>query len=121
MNDVNNLDPNDEGLKAVMGSKFQDVSGIQKPVAKKSAPAAKSGKTPCRKAVDASWAPVKVAPTEIERIMDCAKQAVLYGSVSALLFWWQQAGWLASEAAVPSFIVIALLAGLKIGGRMARG
>lgn len=116
-NNINNLDPNDEGLQAVMGDRFQDISKAAPKTEKK----VMAGKKPRKKVMDASWEPVKVAPTEIERIVECAKQMVLYGGVSAVLFWWQQAGWLASEAAVPSFIVIALLAGLKIGSCAARG
>jgi hypothetical protein len=78
-------------------------------------------KKPRQKVMDAPWAPVAAAPTEIQRVANCAKHTVLYGGISGILFWWQQTGLLASEAAWPSFIVLALLAGLKIGSCMARG
>lgn len=99
-------------LQAIMGSKFQDMSKAAVPKSEKKASA---DKKPCRKALDASWAPLKAEPTDIQRIVNCAKGTVVYGGLSAVLFWWQQAGLLASEAAWPSFIVLALLAGLKIG------
>ena len=49
------------------------------------------------------------------KLKGCAKGVWLYGCISLLLFWWQQAGLLDSKAAVPSFIVLALLAGVQIG------
>ena len=70
--------------------------------------------------MDASCVPVKAEPTEIQRLVNCAKGTVVYGGLSAVLFWWQQAGLLAPEAAWPSFIVLALLAGLKIGSYATR-
>lgn len=116
-------DPEDIELQSLMGNRFQDLT--QEPASapngeKKPEPAqVPVEKKACQKAMDAAWAPVKVERTEIQRMMNCAKQTALYGGISALLFWWQQSGLLASEAAWPSFIVLALLAGLKIGSCMA--
>lgn len=112
-------DPEDLELKKLMGSHFQDQT-------QESAPAPKEEKKPepvkvptekktCKKAMDATWMPVKAESDEIQRLMNCAKGTVVYGGLSAVLFWWQQAGLLAPEAAWPSFIILALLAGLKIG------
>lgn len=112
-------DPEDLELKKLMGSHFQDQT-------QESTPAPKGEKNPepvkvltekktCKKVMDATWVPVKAEPTEIQRLVNCAKGTVVYGGLSAVLFWWQQAGLLASEAAWPSFIILALLAGLKIG------
>lgn len=112
-------DPEDLELKKLMGPRFQDQT-------QESAPAPKGEKKPepvkvptekktCKKVMDAAWVPVKAEPTDIQRIVNCAKGTVIYGGLSVILFWWQQAGLLASEAAWPSFIVLALLAGLKIG------
>lgn len=99
MNDINNLDPNDEGLRAVMGDKFQDLSGSQKPEAKK--PVQATDKKPCRKALDASWEPVKTSPTQLERLKSCGKNALIYGSLCLLVFYWQQTGQMLPSAAVP--------------------
>ncbi len=112
-------DPEDLGLQAVMGKHFQDQTQEAAAAPKGEQKQAPAEKKSCRKVMDAAWVPVKAEPTDIQRLAVCAKQAVLYGGISALLFWWQQAGWLASKAAVPSFIVLALLAGLKIGSCMA--
>lgn len=112
-------DPEDLVLKEVMGDHFQDLSHTPAPAPKgekKPEPVkVPTEKKTCKKAMDATWMPVKAEPTEIQRLVNCAKGTVVYGGLSAVLFWWQQAGLLASEAAWPSFIVLALLAGLKIG------
>lgn len=116
-------DPDDVELKKLMGNNFQDQTQEPTPAPKgekKADPVqVPAEKKSCQKVMDAAWAPVKVEPTEIQRLVNCAKHTVLYGGISGLLFWWQQAGLLASEAAWPSFIVLALLAGLKIGSCMA--
>ncbi len=112
-------DPNNEGLQAVMGKHFQDQTQEHTHVPKwgQNAELAQvsAEKKSRRKVMGDSCKPAKGKPTDIERVAACAKQALLYGGISALLFWWQQADLLASEAAVPSFIVLALLTGLKIG------
>ena len=99
MNDINNLDPNDEGLQAVMGSKFQDVSGIQKPVTRKveQVPEKKS----CHKVPDAQWEPVKKKPSQLDRLKRCGKNTLLFGGLCLLVFYWQQTGQMLPSAAVP--------------------
>ena len=119
-------DPDDLELKKLMGPRFQDQTQEATPAPKgekKQEPVQEAPikKKSGRKVMDAVWAPVKTEATELQRLADCAKQTVLYGGISAVLFWWQQAGLLDPKAAVPSFIVLALLAGVKIGSCMARG
>jgi len=109
-------DSQDEGLKAVMGSRFQDRTQEPRKAAPKAAQVmrerppvkmAKQGAAPQAAAVeDPGW---------IGRLKACVKYGSLFASVSALLFYWQQAGLLASSAAVPSLIFCALGAGLTIG------
>ena len=118
-NDINHLDAEDLGLKAIFGDRFQDETCEKKtteePKAKTTA--AKSAvkvQERKEKAVDAQWEPIK-AVTSMDKLIACAKWAGLFGGVNGLLFYWQQAGLLASEAAVPSMVVCALLAGLSIG------
>lgn len=118
-------DPDDLGLQAVMGDRFQDQTK-EIPTAGREEGKPDWGKKdrrkeePGKKALDASWVPVKAEPTELRRLAECAKQTVLYGGISVVLFWWQQVGLLASKAAVPSFIFIALLVGINIGRYMPR-
>ena len=112
-NDINHLDTNDEGLKAIFGSRFHDETG-SKPVEvpQKSKPIQKP--VGAGKAMDAKWEPVK-GITITDKLKECVKWAVIFGGLNALLFYWQRAGLLDSKAAEPSMIVCALLAGLSIG------
>ena len=50
-----------------------------------------------------------------------SKRTVAFGALSIPFFCWQQAGLLNPKAAWPSFVVIALLAGLEIGRSALRG
>lgn len=115
-NDINHLDANDEGLKAIFGSRFHDETVTQKEEGTKKAkpiqkPVEQSG---TENAVGGKWEPVKVA-TSLDKLKTCAKWGGIFGGLNALLFYWQQAGLLDSKAAVPSMVVCALLAGLSIG------
>ena len=115
-NDINHLDANDEGLKAIFGSRFQDDT-CSKPaeVTKKAKPIQKTvEQSGTEKDMDGKWEPVKVV-TSLDKLKACAKWGGIFGGMNALLFYWQQAGLLDSKAAVPSMIVCALLAGLSIG------
>ena len=105
-----NSDLLDEGLQAVMGKdRCQNEWTVpKKPEGKKPEPVKKE------QAVDASWVPVKKEGS-MDKLKECAKSATIFGGISALLFYWQQAGLLASSAAVPSLIACALAAGLSIG------
>ena len=111
MSNANN-DLLDEGLQAVMGKdRCQDVTAvIQVERAKASAK-----KQPNKNmAADASWAPA-TDRSSLDKLKECAKWALLFASVSGILFYWQMAGLLASSAAVPSLIFCALGAGLTVG------
>lgn len=106
----------DDGLQAVMGPDRCQNDWQPKSQSREAVTAAEQKKGSKRgEAVDAAWVSVPGAGTDLRKVMECAKQTALYGGLSAVLFWWQQAGLLASEAAVPSFILLALLAGLRIG------
>ena len=124
-NDINHLDTEDLGLKAIFGERFHDQTGAPKVQKKTEGDAAiirqpqgaatfPRGEGLKEKAVDEQWEPAKVITT-MDKLMGCAKWAGLFGGLNGLLFYWQQAGLLASEAAVPSMVVCALLAGLSIG------
>lgn len=120
-------DADDAGLKAIMGGKFQDLSNAAsnlnaperlRPVKNHDQQAHISdlgiAADKNRPAMDGQWAKPNTAST-IAKLKACVKSASIYSGISLLLFWWQQTGMLASKAAIPSFIVLALLAGLQIG------
>ena len=121
-NDINNLDPNDEGLQAIMGGRFHDMTRDPAP-AKKAEPApAKAAEAteekPARKSHTvpaADWEPVEHDPTQLERLAACAKSSLLFGGLCFLFFCWQQSGLMDPAAAVPSMLTCALLGGVKIG------
>lgn len=42
--------------------------------------------------VEAQWQPVKPAKTAMDRISGMAKDFMVFGTASMILFWWQQTG-----------------------------
>jgi hypothetical protein len=123
--DINHLDPNDDGLKAVMGNRFHDETKkpMVEPIATKSTnttKAEKKAQKPTDEAVDASWAPVK-NPNWMDNLKSCVKSVALFGGLSFLIFYWQQAGLMASSVAVPSMCICTALAGFGAGRTVRRG
>lgn len=53
------------------------------------------------KTMDTSWEPVKTSPTQFERLKSCGKNALIYGALCLLVFYWQQTGQMLPSAAVP--------------------
>lgn len=102
--DINNLDPNDEGLKQIFGDRFHDAT--QEEVPPKNVPA--------KKTVAAPWEPVK-EPTWMDALKASAKHVVLFGGLGFLVFYWQQAGLMDSSVAVPTMCVCTALAGIGVG------
>lgn len=117
MNDINHLDPNDEGLKAIMGSRFQDATNEPAPVK----PAAPVAPEPVKKAKHvvpadtAGWEPVKSEPNFMDKLMACAKWSLIFGALCSLFFYWQLTGHMDATAAVPSMLACALLLGWNVG------
>lgn len=70
---------------------------------------------------EANWEPVPHEPTQIEIVKACAKGVALFGGLNLLIFYWQQAGLMASSIAIPSMCVCAALAGLSVGKNIAGG
>lgn len=109
-NDINNLDPNDEGLKKIFGDRFHDATQDEatKPASQK------------KKPVEAQWEPVMPDPNWLDKLKACAKWVVLFGGLGMLVFYWQQAGLMDSSIAVPTMCVCAALAGLGVGKHVNR-
>lgn len=124
-NEINNLDPEDIGLKEVMGNRFQD--GTRKPMVEpfgtESTNTTQSKKKALKvdKAVDAQWEPARPEPNFMEKLQGCAKYALLFGGLTFLIFYWNEAGLMASSIAVPSMCVCAALGGLGVGKSCVRG
>lgn len=112
-NDINNLDPNDEGLKQIFGDRFHDET-------QKSAPVMKPTLKPVGECRDAKWEPAKPDPNWLDNLKACVKHAALFGGLSFLVFYWQQAGLMDSSVAVPTMCVCTALAGLGVGRHVHR-
>jgi len=120
LNDINHLDPNDEGLKAVMGAKFHDATTGDPAPAKKATPAAKpAAPAKAEKIIDKEaakqWAPPKPAPDYMDRLRASAKWALTAGGLCGLFFYWQQTGLMDPAAALPSMLACTLLGGWGVG------
>ena len=108
--DINNLDPNDEGLKGIFGDRFHDATG-DAPTHRAVNAEQKTTHTP----VAAQWEPVKPDPNWLDNLKACVKHAAIFGGLSFLVFYWQQAGLMDSSVAVPTMCICAALAGLGVG------
>ena len=112
MSNVND-DLLDEGLQGVMGKERcqNDWYGSKK------ADDAKREKKESRKdkPVEAQWEPVKVNHTEIEKIKACAKDALLYGGLSSVFFYFQMSDQMSITASMICICTCVLLGGIKIG------
>jgi hypothetical protein len=82
-----------------------------KPAPKKEAPKPKSKDIP----VAAQWEPEKPAPNAMDKLKACAKSGLLYGGLTFLIFYWNQAGLMASSIAVPSMCICTAMVGLAWG------
>ena len=122
MNDINELDVDDIGLKRIFGDRFVDETGEEK----------EDVFTPChesntvrwsepQKPRDAQWEPVKAEPSTMQKLMNTAKWTCLFGGLSLLFFWWQQTGQMMPSAAVPSMCACTCMVGWSIGKNMVGG
>ncbi len=82
---------------------------LGKPFPKKEAP-----KT-VQKPVTEQWEPEKPVPNFMDKLKACVKSSVLYGGLTFLIFYWQQAGLMASSIAVPSMCICTAMVGLAVG------
>ncbi len=123
--DINGLDPEDIGLKAVMGNRFHDTTKpMVEPFRTESTNTIhekKMAQKPICKPVEAQWEPAKPEPNFIEKLTECAKGVCLFGGLSFLVFYWEQAGLMAESIAVPAMCVCTALVGWSIGKQAKRG
>ena len=124
-NEINNLDPDDIGLKQIMGNRFHDATKpMVEPISTKSTsttPAEKKAQKVVDKAVDAQWEPARPEPNWMDNLKACAKAVLLFGGLSFLIFYWKQTGLMAESIAVPSMCICTALAGWGAGRNIKRG
>lgn len=71
--------------------------------------------TPTHDYMDGSWQPVKPDPNAMDKLKGCAKWLSLFGFLTCLVFYWEQAGLMASSIAVPTMCVCTALGGWGLG------
>lgn len=126
--DINGLDPEDIGLKSIMGVHFIDetAQAPEKPETnRKHSNTTQTGKTaqkPTQKPTkakeavkDARWEPVKPAPDFFDKLKQAAKDVCKYAALSLILFWWQQTGRLEETTAWYSLLVCVGMVFFSIG------
>lgn len=74
----------------------------------------KSAHNPTHDFKDGKWEPVK-EHTWMDKLQESAKWAAGFGGLSFLLFYWEQAGLMASSIAVPCMCICTALAGWGVG------
>ena len=109
------MDMFDDDLKGIMGKCYDDGQTPVKAVApeQKARPKAEEKKPEFMGAKFVSIP--KYAPNYMTRLKGCAKWALIFGGLTFLFFYWQEAGLMDPMAAVPSMCACTGLGGLKIG------
>lgn len=117
--DINELDVTDAGLKGIFGDRFHDETepkkAENKKVSENTVVTNKTAQKPVQKPVTELWNPVKPDPNFFDKLKACAKWAGLFGGLSCLIWYWQQAGLMASSIAVPCIAACTALAGWGVG------
>lgn len=120
-NNINGLDPQDIGLKGIMGERFQ--GGSQQP-GKFARPSEGTNTTPAekkaQKPTEAHWEPTK-EHNWMDDLKECTKTSLLFGGLNLLIWYWQISGLMDESVALPCMLVCAALFGLGIGKCMKRG
>ena len=127
--EINHLDPDDIGLKAIMGNRFHDATKpMVEPISTKSTNHCKESNVAQKptskvmdKAVDAQWEPARPEPNWMDRLKDCVKWVGTFAVLSCLIFYWKQAGLMAESIAVPCMCVCTALAGWGAGRNIRKG
>ena len=87
---------------------------------KETTKAEKSAHTPTHDFRDGKWEPVK-EPNWMDTLKSCAKWALLFGGLSCLIFYWNEAGLMASSIAIPSMCLCTAMAGFGVGKSCVKG
>ena len=119
--DINELDVNDIGLKGIFGDRFHDETQSKPKTEEKRHPNAntidnsKLERKAADKSVDAKLEPVKTNTNWLDKLKGSAVWALGFGSLSFLVFSWQQAELMDSSIAIPTMCIFTALAGFGVG------
>lgn len=113
--DINNFDTKDEGLQAIFGDRFQDMT-VARSLVRLEANTTKPKKAAQKpKDEPAKWNPPKPAPDWLDRLKASVVWAAGYGSLNFLIFYWQLAGLMDDSIAIPCMWACMALAGFGVG------
>ena len=95
---------------------------LGKPVSKKESTTTtnseRTAQKPSEKSVKEQWEPAKPAPGLMDKLKNAVAWSALFGGLSWLVFYWNEAGLMASSIAIPTMCVCAALAGFGVGKSM---
>lgn len=136
-NDINELDVNDIGLKGIFGERFHDETQKSKTAVEAFREAAdkfnpsedtitnlkigKQPQTPILKPRDAEWELAPHEPTQMDKLKASAKDALIFGGLSLLFFYFQRSGQMAMSASMPCIIACVALGAFGVGKNFAGG
>lgn len=118
--EVNNLDPDDIGLKEIMGNRFQDAT---KPMVEPFPTESTNTTQPKKKAqkpMDTQWEPVKQR-NWMDDLKECMKSSLIFGGLNMLIWYWQISGLMDESIALPCMLACAALFGIGLGKCCKRG
>ena len=116
--DINELDVTDAGLKGIFGDRFHDETKPAmvrpKKISTNTCKESNVAQKPTEKPVEAQWQPAKEL-NWLDKLKGSAMWACGFGSLSFLVFYWQQAELMDSSIAIPTMCLFTALAGFGIG------
>ena len=109
------MDMFDEDLKGVMGARYEEEGQPAQSRAAQEKPRCKIADQVKPVQAGKCMSIPKYAPNYMTRLKGCTKWAMIFGGLTFLFFYWQEAGLMDPMAAVPSMCACTGLGGLKIG------
>lgn len=111
--EIEDLDPEDIGLKQIMGNRFQDTT--KKPMVEPFA----------RETVTCDYTDIPKPEMKTKKpntkLMKCAKWSSLFIALGLLFFYWQHSGQMAPSASIPSMLACAAMVGWSFGKYASKG
>lgn len=113
--DINGLDPEDIGLKSIMGVHFVDETKGERSPEPKEAPKEVPKKPKSTIVEPTDWRPPMPKKDIFDKLKEGAKWCFICGGIEWLVFYWQTAGLMDASVATPTMLVCMALAGFGVG------
>lgn len=116
---MSDFEREDRELAEVMGGRFIDATNGEEPAAMpefKPEPVAPNKKPHAMEIpAESQWDPKKPAPNSMDKLKAAAKDCMLFGTASMILFWWQMTGKLDYDTAWYSLLVCVGMVFFSVG------